>query len=375
MTPGRIVFRADAGLNIGTGHVMRCLTLADTLRDQGAETLFVTRAHQGHVISGITERGHQVETLPGNTGSDYGVHPAPPAHAGWLEAGWRDDAAATCDILKKTAAGWLIMDHYALDRHWQAEALPDGVRLMVLDDLADRPHVADLLLDQNAGRQAADYDGLVPEQCIRMIGPSHALLRPEFVRLRPQALARRDALESPQKLLITLGGIDKDNATGRILDVLAQAPAAQHMQVSVIMGPSAPHLAAVRAQARQMPIPTEVAVGVSDMGQRMMQADLCIGAAGSTAWERCALGLPTLQVVLADNQHDAATYMAAQGMALALPLPDAPDFAAKLEAGLADLLPQASYRALARRTATLTDGTAAQRIAETLLDRIEIHAH
>ena len=123
----RIVFRVDSGLEIGTGHLMRCLTLADALRVKAVEAVFVTREHHGHVIPAISDRGHLAVVLPGNTGQPYGDHPSPPAHARWLEADWCVDAAATRAVLKDTGADWLVMDHYALDRTWQQEALPKGV--------------------------------------------------------------------------------------------------------------------------------------------------------------------------------------------------------------------------------------------------------
>lgn len=374
-----ILFRADAGLEIGIGHVMRCLTLADTLRAEGAETTFVTRTHRGHVIPAITESGHQVITLPGNTGQPYGAHLAPPLHARWLEADWRVDAAATRAALEKTGACWLVMDHYALDAQWQDSALLPGVSLLVLDDLADRPHEADILLDQNAGRAPQDYVGFVSTGCDLLIGPAHALLRPEFARLRTEALARRAVLTRPETLLITLGGIDKDNAASRVLDALAEAPAAQDLRITVVMGVNAPHLDAVRDRAETMPMPVEVVAGVSDMGARMMRADLCIGAVGSTAWERCALGLPTLQVVLADNQREAAQAMAARGLSLALPVPGALGFARALAEGLERLSDTGHYRAMARAAAALTDGGGAGRLAARLLKGVrrkeKTHAH
>lgn len=363
----RILFRADAGREIGTGHIMRCLTLADALFSLGAEAIFVTRAHVGHVIPEIVRRGHRVITLPGNTGRPYGAHPAPPAHASWLDEDWREDAATTRTVLEETGADWLVMDHYALDVHWQGAALSESVRLLVLDDLADRPHRAQVLLDQNAGRETADYFGLVPDGCELLIGPAHALLRPEFVRLRVQSLDRRRALDRPETLLITLGGIDKDNVTGRVLEALAGIPVARGLQITVVMGPTAPHLDAVKQRAAAMPMPVDVVAGVSNMGQRMAGADLCIGAAGSTAWERCVLGLPTLQVVLADNQVEAARSMAAQGVSLALPFPDALDFADAMAIGLEQLFDPASYFAMVRAAAGLTDGGGAERLADRLL--------
>lgn len=366
-----ILFRADSGLEIGTGHVMRCMTLADALCADGAGATFVARAHRGHLIPAITEAGHQVITLPGNTGQPYGAHPAPPPHARWLEADWRADAAATRAALEETGACWLVMDHYSLDAQWQNAALLPGVSLLVLDDLADRPHSADVLLDQNVGRRAQDYVGIVPAGCDLRIGPAHALLRPEFARLRPESLARRAALTRPETLLVTLGGIDKDNAASLVLDALAEAPAAQDLRITVVMGVSAPHLDAVRDQAETMPMPVEVVAGVSDMGARMMRADLCIGAVGSTAWERCALGLPTLQVVLADNQREAAKAMAARGLALALPVPGALGFARALAERLERLSDTGHYRAMARAATALTDGGGADRLVARLLKGVQ----
>lgn len=368
MITKRIVLRVDAGLEIGTGHVIRCLTLADALRAAGAEPVFVTRAHRGNVITEITARGHRAEILPGNTGIDYGAHPAPPDYAPWLEADWRTDAAATRAVLEAESASWLVMDHYALDAAWQKVALPTDVSLLVLDDLADRPHCADLLLDQNFGRKAEDYAGLVPDSCTLKIGPAHALLRPEFAQLRPNALARREALDRPKTLLVTLGGIDKDNVATRVLDALADAPAARSQRVTVVMGSGAPHLGAVRDRAAMMPMPVEVVAGVSNMGAHMMLSDLCIGAVGATAWERCALGLPTLQVVLADNQRKVAQAMAARGLSLALPEPDAPEFASAVAAGLDWHANVTRYRAMARAAALLTDGSGAERLVTHLLN-------
>ncbi|EBA13975.1 UDP-2,4-diacetamido-2,4,6-trideoxy-beta-L-altropyranose hydrolase [Roseobacter sp. CCS2] len=367
MTSSCVVFRADAGLNIGTGHVMRCLTLADALRAEGAKVVFITRQHRGHIIPTIRDRGYRAITLLGDTGADYGAHTATPVHANWLDADWRDDAAATRQALRDEGADWLVLDHYALDRVWQEAALPGGVRLLVIDDLADRPHLADVLLDQNVGRLAQDYDGLVPENYDRLIGPAHALLRPEFATLRPDALRRRETLKRPERLLVTLGGIDRDNATGVVLDALAGIAGIDQMKVSVVMGANAPWLDDVKRQARALPMHTQVDVAVPDMARRLTQTDLCIGAAGSTAWERCCLGLPTLQLALADNQTAIARSMAENGVALALPHPDESDFAAALAQGLTQLSDPSAYRAMARRAAALTDGTGAGHMAARLL--------
>jgi UDP-2,4-diacetamido-2,4,6-trideoxy-beta-L-altropyranose hydrolase len=176
---------------------------------------------------------------------------------------------------------------------------------MVIDDLADRAHDCDVLLDQNLGRNVQDYGGLLKPNTTTFIGPQYALLRPEFAQLRSQSLARRT---QPQlkHLLITMGGVDKDNATGQVLKALTACHLPPDLRITVVMGPHAPCLADVKLQAAQMVRPTQVLVGASEMAQLMSDSDLCIGAAGSTSWERCCLGLPTLLLVLADNQQSSA---------------------------------------------------------------------
>lgn len=378
----KVVFRTDASIEIGTGHVMRCLALAEALQARGAECHFICREHVGSLIELLEARGFTTHRLPQEEGVfDMAVDPGAEhdlVHANWLGASWREDSKVCKPIVEELRPNWLVIDHYSLDQRWESLVLgslaDSRPRMLVIDDLADRPHAANVLLDQNAGRTAEEYKGLVPIGCDLRIGPAHALLRTEFAELREQALARRETLSRPERLLITLGGIDKDNVTGTVLAALTKAPAAQGLRVTVVMGDSAPHLEAVRGKAAAMPIPTEVVTGVSDMAERMMRADLCIGAAGSTAWERCAMGLPTLQVVLADNQIGAAQAMAAQGVSLALPFPNAPAFAAALAAGLEQLSQCGTYRYIARAAAALTEGSGAAQLAQ-MMFQSSVHAH
>jgi UDP-2,4-diacetamido-2,4,6-trideoxy-beta-L-altropyranose hydrolase len=176
---------------------------------------------------------------------------------------------------------------------------------MVIDDLADRPHLCDLLLDQTFGRDPEDYRAWVPTDCKLLCGSQYALLRPEFAALRPSSLQRR-AQPRLRQLLVTMGGVDKDNATGQVLDALHSCALPADCEITVVMGPQAPWLETVRQQAQDMPWPTKVLAGVSEMARLMADSDLAIGAAGATSWERCCLGLPTAMVVLANNQRHAA---------------------------------------------------------------------
>ncbi|MDO9623701.1 MAG: UDP-2,4-diacetamido-2,4,6-trideoxy-beta-L-altropyranose hydrolase [Pseudomonas sp.] len=311
----RIAFRADASLQMGTGHVMRCLTLADALSAQGADCLFICREHQGNLIEQIRNKGYRVNALP--VAPPLGASPLAiktasdeqsPAHSHWLGATQVEDAVACVAILADVNSDWLIVDHYALDASWELALKPHYRKLMVIDDLADRPHLCDLLLDQTFGRDAEDYRALVPTSSQLLCGSQYALLRPEFAALRDYSLQRR---ANPQlhQLLITMGGIDKDNATGRVLEALRGCSLPEQCQITVVMGTTAPWLAEVSRKAQSMPWPTTVMVGVSDMAQLMADSDLAIGAAGATSWERCCLGLPTVMVVLAENQKTAAVLL------------------------------------------------------------------
>ena len=317
-----MVFRADASLQIGSGHVMRCLTLADAFADEGAQCHFLCRAHPGHLMEAIVAHGHVIHELPNAMASGADSNSKAPAHSAWLGCDWGIDARQSREVIQTLEPNWLVVDHYALDARWEQAVSSQSCRLLIIDDLADRPHAADLLLDQNLGRSSADYSALVPASCRCLIGPQYGLLRPEFARLREVSLDRRWSRRSLGQLLITLGGVDKDNAAGRVLSALKACDLPDDCRVSVIMGETAPWLASVRSQAANMPWPTEVVVNVADMAWRMANADLAIGAAGSTAWERCCLALPTFMLVLADNQRNIATNLDAAGAVVSFGTPD-----------------------------------------------------
>lgn len=305
---------------------MRCLTLADALKSKGVACQFISRAHEGHLIDLIRGKGHVVHALHVVKKSSDNRLPqsicdiggAGLSHAPWLGSTQIEDAQACAPILASQHPDWLVVDHYALDANWERALSPQYRRLLVIDDLADRQHVCDLLLDQTFGRDAADYGSLVPADCRLLCGSQFALLRPEFAALRPYSLQRR-AKPVLRELLISLGGVDKDNVTGLILEALRTCPLPDTCRITVVMGSTAPWLDAVRKQAMEvMPWPTRVLVGVSNMAQLLADSDLAIGAAGATSWERCCLGVPAIMLVLADNQRKVAQGLMQAGGALLL---------------------------------------------------------
>lgn len=301
-----VVFRTDASFEIGTGHVVRCLTLARVLSEVGASCRFITRDLPGHMANRIKDAGFEVTLLEKPLGD---APSGPPAHAFWAGVDWKQDANETLDDLAE-APDWLVVDHYAFDSRWEQAATSPGTKLLVIDDLADREHVGDLLLDQNlvAGLEER-YDGLLPVHCGRLLGPSYALLQSRYAELHPRTPPREGAV---RRVLIYFGGVDAENLTGMAISALLSLGRAD-IALDVVINPSSPHAVAVRQQIETVPHAT-LHEGLPSLAPLMVTADLAVGAAGTTSWERCCLGLPALVVTLADNQRHIAEELDRRGL-------------------------------------------------------------
>jgi UDP-2,4-diacetamido-2,4,6-trideoxy-beta-L-altropyranose hydrolase len=368
-----IVFRVDASILIGTGHVFRCLTLADGLKEKGSECIFVCREHEGNLIELIEEHGYVVYNLDrleisenGPQSSDLkkksvqtNTSESELKHSDWLGTSWVIDAAQTYKAIAGINCVFLVVDHYALGRRWEKVLKDITDNILVIDDLADRSHDCEILLDQNLGRNAEEYGKLVPSHCNLMVGTKFALLRKEFPQLRDYSLKRR-LTPRLNNILISMGGIDKGNATGKILKCLSGLNLPNNCQITVVMGLSAPNLVDVQTLAKKLPIETEVVVNINNMAERMMQADLAIGAAGSTSWERCCLGLPTLLVVLADNQKNGANALSQTGAAFLVGTID--DINNNLPTMLNKAVSSDSLKKMSTVASTIVDGYGTSRI-------------
>ncbi|WP_092222906.1 UDP-2,4-diacetamido-2,4,6-trideoxy-beta-L-altropyranose hydrolase [Pseudomonas sp. NFACC08-1] len=367
-----VVFRADASLQIGSGHIMRCLTLADALRAEGAECHFICREHTGHLLDFISDKGfiaHKLQVQKDVRHDEEKKISESPMHSHWLGATQEQDAIASRSILEWLRPDWLIVDHYALNACWEKKARQFCRKLMVIDDLADRQHVCDLLLDQNLGRLPSDYARHVPLGCELLTGPAFALLRSEFSELRSYSLERRTS-PNLKKLLITMGGVDENNATGLVLNALQVTLLPEDVHITVVMGAAAPWLADVQYLAKQIPYPTEVVFNVSDMARRMAVSDLAIGAAGSTSWERCCLGLPSLMVVLADNQSGIGEALHNSGAAILLGRPDDIDFCANVKKTVEVLAGNKEMQArISSAAADIADGTGCTAVVSRIKER------
>jgi len=306
-----VVIRTDASLTIGTGHVMRCLTLAEALKQQGVDITFICRAHKGHLLARIEQHGFKTYKLPESIENTNDAEQSNSTErerlygTQWLGSTQQQDAEQCQPILEKIRPDWLIIDHYAIDTIWQELLKGSYKQLMVIDDLADRTHQCDLLLDQTYGRSEEDYIDYVPKNCQMLLGSQYALLRPEFAQWREYSLKRRVKPELKQ-LLITMGGVDPDNVTGQVLKALKSCKLPQELEVTIIMGGTAPNIDVVQKQAEKIPYKAQIKTAVNNMAELMANADLVIGAAGSTSWEGCCLGVPLILYPWADNQKEVA---------------------------------------------------------------------
>lgn len=363
----RVVFRCDASPAIGGGHVARCMALAHALRRRGAEVELITRDLPARVRTLLVEPGgYVVRDLPApDAGEVAAPDPGQPlAHADWLSVPQSTDAAQTIQALGTAKrADWLIVDHYALDARWERAVRPFADKLLVIDDLADRDHVCDALLDQNFFlAPESRYTQRVPPHAERMLGPKFALLREEFGAGRARVGERTGAL---RRIFVCFGGFDGASQTLRTL-IAIEAAALDDIAVDVVIGSDHVERRQIEALCASKPA-HRAHLDASNVAELMVPADLAIGASGIMNWERAALGLPAIVASVAENQHIVARDLTIDRACIYLGLAhewSADTLAAWLRAlrGTPTLM-----RALAARAAELTDGHGARRVAARLL--------
>ena len=286
-----VVFRTDSSHNIGTGHVMRCLSLADEIRRNGTNISFICREGLGNLISYIENRGYEVHQLPG-------------------EIDIEKDRKLTNKILSKyeTKPDGLIIDHYDIDISYESSLRDRVKKVMVIDDLADREHDCDLLLDQNYSKNDNRYNGLVPEDCIQLLGSEYAILRPQFQKAR-ENLRERDG--GVNRILVFMGGVDSKDITSKALRAIHMLDRPD-IAIDVVIGNLNPNHDEIKILASKIPN-TSCHHNVEGLAKLMSSADFCIGAGGTTTWERCCVGLPTITIILAENQKDISESLDKEG--------------------------------------------------------------
>ena len=355
----RVAFRVDASRAIGIGHLMRCLTLADSLKSDGARTRFVARHLPPSLHSLLHSKGHELALLDGLAAEPLDDVP----HARFLGTSQRQDASNTRAALADGAWDWVVVDHYGIDARWES-ALRGSVRhVMAIDDVADRAHDCDVLLDQNLySDMASRYEGKAPQRCSMLLGPSHALVREEFREWRARIRPRTGPV---RRLLVFFGGIDPCNFTGKALRALERIGGTD-LIVDVVIG--AEHADRAEIEAACETRGYRCYIQTSRMAELMAAADLALGAGGSASWERCCVGLAVVSVAFADNQFDIADALDAVGASMFVG-DESTATQERIETAVASLL--ADNERLSRMSAkaySLVDGRGCERVRAVMSD-------
>jgi UDP-2,4-diacetamido-2,4,6-trideoxy-beta-L-altropyranose hydrolase len=305
----KVVIRVDASVHIGTGHVMRCLTLANALRACGATVTFVCREHEGHLCEHLDASGFSVCRLPAPDGA--ATRPRRDDYVAWLGVPQDVDAEQTlaCCHRDDAPADWLVVDHYGLDVTWENRVRSLALHTLVIDDIADRRHSCEILLDQNLNRHPEQrYRSLTPDHCRLLLGPQYALLREEFAVAASELRQRSGDVG---RILIFFGGTDPSGETLKACRAVA-GEISNNVTVDVVVGAVNRRCEDITRFCRN-DARFRYHHRISNMAELIRDADLAVGAGGTTAWERTFLGLPTLTIAVAKNQVDGTEALAAQG--------------------------------------------------------------
>ncbi len=348
----KVLFRVDASAVMGIGHVMRCLTLARALTEVGGEVVFACRELKGSLCESIAsefpllrlETNYLNECLEG-------------------PIKWSEDLALLKNQLGGRRFNWCVVDHYELDECWERGALVFAERLMVIDDLANRPHAASVLLNQNIAASVQDYAGYLPADCLMLLGPTYALLRNEFAFAYERSFPQR-----VRHILVSFGGADPSDETRKVLRALMGL---RHVSIEVIAGAANPYTDSILAICAGQG--WHASRHVHDMAARMCIADLCIGAGGTTSWERASLSLPTICIAVAENQQRNAELLDRYGAHCYLGL-SAVVTETDIREAVMRLLPSPELRkSLARQSHALVDGLGAGRVCQVVRASNNVH--
>jgi UDP-2,4-diacetamido-2,4,6-trideoxy-beta-L-altropyranose hydrolase len=313
----KIAIRVDSSFLIGTGHVMRMLSLAQGLARTGRfDPLFIVRDLPGNITAKIYDNGFPVREMQAVRKKGHApIENAEDIYADWLGVPSEQDIRQVNELLALENVDLLCVDHYAVDATWESRAAVDCSQIIVVDDLANRPHACGLLIDANLGRADQDYKNLVPFGARLCAGAEYSLLRPEFAALRPESLHRRENGQI-RSVLVALGGVDLHNTTSLVVSELSKIWQPSMEMLKVVVGNRFSGMADLEPLIEQFPGNAELLIDIPDMATQMAESDLAIGGAGISAWERCCLGLPSLIIILAENQRDGAVALAEKGAAL-----------------------------------------------------------
>ncbi len=346
--PYFVVFCAHASGETGAGHIMRCLTLADALEAQGHTCAFAVGNRTLEIAPLLQDRPY-----PLLIGSDV-IGPNPRE----MQTRW------------PRGADLVVIDDYARDTAFEIACRDFAARIMCFDDTADRPHACEILLNQGAWHNAADYRTLVPDGCRVLVGTDYALLRPQFAKAREAALARREGRKGRiNRILISLGGGDTAFHLTQIISALSVL-SGRNMAVDLVLGSKNEDKTILEQRLSNMAIASNIYYRVVEMAALMARSDLVIGAGGISSWERCCLGLPCMLVITSDDQTSNAKALVREGAAHLLDWKQAPDIETARKALLSLIDEPAVVYRMALNSARLCDGLGAKRVVHEVLEQL-----
>jgi UDP-2,4-diacetamido-2,4,6-trideoxy-beta-L-altropyranose hydrolase len=294
----RIAVRADASDQIGIGHIMRCLTLAQALSRYGqAEVIFVCNQDIPDAVGDrIGQEGFRLIKTPWNA----------------VLFDWSRDVEFFTAFIRECKVDWIIVDHYGVDRQWETAVRPYTKKIAVIDDLANRLHDCDVLLDQNLSREMnRRYHQLVPPSCTLFLGPSHVILREEFYQLRDKVKPKNHV----RNVLVNFGGSDPTNEICKVLHAIRDQSLFPGWQFHIVAGPANENQKEIQMHCEQLSNATYYpSIDAKRLPAFMLDMDLAIGAGGISLWERCFMAIPSLVISIADNQVEAATEAQRRGI-------------------------------------------------------------
>ncbi|MEM9543294.1 MAG: UDP-2,4-diacetamido-2,4,6-trideoxy-beta-L-altropyranose hydrolase [Cyanobacteria bacterium P01_E01_bin.42] len=337
--PAPLIIRADASRQIGTGHLMRGLALARGWQGIGGQVIFAVATELGDLQGRLQAEGMTVHRLSSDPGSI-------------------EDGEETVNLAKMLRSTRLVVDGYHFDARYQQQIKTAGFKLLVIDDCGDAGHYyADLVLNQNIYARESLYPHREPQTQL-LLGSRYVLLRPEFLAWRDW---QREIPEVARKILVTLGGSDPDNVTLKVIEALQQVKV-RDLEVVAIVGASNPHYEQLQGVVQQSQLSISLKRNVMDMPELIAWADVAIAAGGSTNWELAFMGLPTLIIVLADNQKEIARELDKLGAAIDLGWHETLS-TREIASRCGSLAIATTQRAsLQQRTAKLIDGKGVERL-------------
>jgi len=361
----KLLFRTDVSQVIGTGHIARCLALAKHALKRGWSVCFVCRDPDSYIKNFIFSEGYTLKQLETPFFNKLKIQNKL-AHEDWLPVSQEIDAMETLKVLYEFEPDWVIVDHYSLDKEWHDILKKNFANILVIDDLGDRKLNCDILLDQNLGASARKYEGKLPVNCRLLLGPTFALLRSEFREWRERSLEGR-LDRNIENILITMGGVDAENYTLWALKEITKSKYAKKCTFTVVIGGSYPHTNSLEEFVAASHLKVLVLSRVKNMSEVMSKADLCIGAAGSTSWERCCLGQPTITLSISNNQKEIAEQLSQRNVAIYSNIDNLlVDFERFFGVSGKELL-----RALSTNSRLICDGFGASRVIKELEKKIE----